>query len=162
MIVSDASPLINLAKAGKLHLLKDLFGKVLIEEEVKSETIDRGKQEAAPDALIIEDALREGWIEVQRIRTVKDIKGIHSGERNSIFLAKEHKCIVLIDEEDGRDVARAMHLKVRGTLYVLKKAVEKSILSKKDAIGALNEMVSGGFRISASIYSKFLDELEKI
>jgi len=35
MIVSDASPLICLAKAGKLYLLKEMFGKVLIEEEVK-------------------------------------------------------------------------------------------------------------------------------
>jgi len=28
MIVSDASPLINIAKAGKLYLMKELFGKV--------------------------------------------------------------------------------------------------------------------------------------
>lgn len=34
MIASDASPLICLAKAGKLSLLRELFGKVLIEEEV--------------------------------------------------------------------------------------------------------------------------------
>jgi len=101
MIVSDASPLINLAKTGKLHLLKDLFGKVLIEEEVKREVVDRGKEEYAPDALIIEDALREGWIEVKKIRAVRDIQGIHSGERNSILLAEKHKCIVLIDDEDG-------------------------------------------------------------
>jgi predicted nucleic acid-binding protein len=162
MIVSDASPLINLAKAGKLHLLKDLFGKVLIEEEVKRETVDRGKEEYAPDALIIEDALREGWIEVKKIRAVRDIQGIHSGERNSILLAEKYKCIVLIDDEDGREVARAMLLKVKGTLYVLKKAVEKGNLRKQDAISTLNEMMSGGFRISARIYSKFLDELEKV
>ncbi len=162
MIVSDASPLINLAKVGKLHLLKDLFGKVLIEEEVKREAVDRGKEEFAPDALIIEDALREGWIEVKKISAVKDIQGIHSGERNSILLAEKHKCIVLIDDEDGREVARAMLLKVKGTLYVLKKAVEKGNLRKQDAISTLNEMMSGGFRISARIYSKFLDELEKV
>jgi predicted nucleic acid-binding protein len=162
MIVSDASPLINLAKVGKLHLLKELFGKVLIEEEVKREAVDRGKEEYAPDALIIEDALREGWIEVKKISAVKDIQGIHSGERNSILLAEKHKCIVLIDDEDGREVARAMLLKVKGTLYVLKKAVEKGNLRKQDAISTLNEMMSGGFRISARIYSKFLDELEKV
>jgi predicted nucleic acid-binding protein len=59
MIASDASPLICLAKAGKLHLLRELFGKVVIEEEVKRETIERGKEERAPDALVIEDAIKE-------------------------------------------------------------------------------------------------------
>ena len=52
MIASDASPLICLAKAGKLSLLREMFGKVVIEEEVKRETIDRGKEEGAPDASI--------------------------------------------------------------------------------------------------------------
>jgi UDP-glucose 4-epimerase len=46
MIVSDASPLISLAKVGRLSLLRALFEKVVIEEEVKREAIDRGKEEA--------------------------------------------------------------------------------------------------------------------
>ena len=42
MIASDASPLICLAKVGKLYLLREIFERVLIEEEVKRETIDKG------------------------------------------------------------------------------------------------------------------------
>ena len=76
MIVSDASPLISLAKAGKLFLLRELFGKVLIEEEVKRETIERGKEEGAPDALVIEDAVKEGWIEVDKIKEEERFSGI--------------------------------------------------------------------------------------
>jgi predicted nucleic acid-binding protein len=160
MIVSDASPLINLAKARKLHLLKDLFGKVLIEEEVKLETIDRGKDEGAQDAELIEDALNEGWIVVHKIKNTKIIQGIHQGESNSILLARKHNCMILIDEEDGRDVAKAMGLEVKGTLYILKKSVEKGIISKQESIQALNEMMVDGFRISARIYAKFLEGLE--
>jgi predicted nucleic acid-binding protein len=44
MIVVDALPLICLAKAGKLSLLRELFDKVLIEEEVKREAIDGEKK----------------------------------------------------------------------------------------------------------------------
>lgn len=160
MIVSDASPLINMAKAGKLNLLRELFGKVLIEEEVKRETIDRGKEEGAPDALVIEDALKEGWIEVDKINEEKSFTGIHKGEGNSILLAKKHKCLVLIDEEDAREVARAMGLKVRGSLYVLKKAVERGLISKDDAIRTLDEMIEDSFRISTRIYMKFLEGLK--
>ena len=61
MIASDASPLICLAKAEKLSLLRKLFGRVVIEEEVKREEIERGKEEGDPDALVIENAVREGW-----------------------------------------------------------------------------------------------------
>lgn len=161
MIVSDASPLIYLAKAGKLYLLKEMFGKVLIEEEVKRETIDRGKEEGAPDASVIEDAVNAGWIEVEKVEEVKRFSGIHKGEGNSILLAKKHKCLVLIDEEDGREVARAVGLKVRGCLYVLKNAVEKGLMSKDGAIKTLDEMIEDGFRISTRIYVKFLEEMER-
>jgi predicted nucleic acid-binding protein len=159
MMVSDASPLICLAKVGKLHLLKDLFGLVLIEEEVKRETIDRGKEEGAPDALIIEDALKEGWIKVEKIEDEKRFRGIHKGEGNTVLLATKHKCLVLIDEEDGREVARAMGLKVRGSLHVLKKAVENGLMSKEEAFKTLDEMIEYGFRISTRIYTKFFEEM---
>ena len=89
MIVSDASPLICLAKAGKLYLLKEMFGKVLIEEEVKRETIDQGIEEGAPDASVIEDAVKDGWIEVEKVEEVKSFSGIHKGEGNSILFAKK-------------------------------------------------------------------------
>ena len=93
MIVSDASPLICLAKVEKLSLLRELFGRVVIEEEVKREAI-------------------------------------------------------------------VMGLKVRGSLYVLKKAVENGLISKDEAIKTLDEMIEDGFRISTRIYAKFLDEVK--
>ena len=161
MIVSDASPLIYLAKAGKLYLLREMFGKVLIEEEVKRETIDQGKEESAPDASVIEDAVNAGWIEVAKVEEEKSFSGIHKGEGNTILLAKKHKCLVLIDEEDGREVARAVGLKVRGCLYVLKNAVEKGLMSKDGAIRTLDEMIEDGFRISTRIYVKFLEEMKR-
>lgn len=159
MIVSDASPLIYLAKAGKLSLLKELFRKVVIEEEVKRELIDQGKEEGAFDALLIEDAIKEGWIKIEKIEDDKKFTGIHKGEGNTIMLANGYKCLVLIDEEDAREVARAMGLKVRGCLYVLKEGVERGLLSKDEAIKTLDDMIDYGFRISTRIYAKFLEKI---
>lgn len=42
MPVSNASPLIYLAKIGILNYLKDFYGSVQIPQEVKKETVDRG------------------------------------------------------------------------------------------------------------------------
>ena len=54
-----------------------------------------------------------------------------------------------------------MGLKVRGSLYVLKKAVEKGLMSKDEAIKTLDEMIKDGFRISTRIYTKFFEEMKK-
>jgi predicted nucleic acid-binding protein len=54
-----------------------------------------------------------------------------------------------------------MGLKVKGCLFVLKKAVEKGLLSENNAIRALDDMMAGGFRISARVYVRFLAEVRK-
>lgn len=68
--VSNATPLIYLAKAGKLHLLRAVFGEVLIPEEVKVEVVDRGKELGKKDAYAIEAAIEEGWLVVEPARGV--------------------------------------------------------------------------------------------
>ena len=57
-VVSDASPLILLAKIRRLDLLKKLYSEVLIPKEVKEEVT---KQEVPP----IISGIREGWIKVK-------------------------------------------------------------------------------------------------
>ena len=43
-VVSNATPLIYLAKVDKLNLLKSVFSNVFIPEEVKREVVDEGKR----------------------------------------------------------------------------------------------------------------------
>ena len=43
-IASDATPLIYLAKLKKLELLKSLYSKIIISQEVKIEIVDEGKK----------------------------------------------------------------------------------------------------------------------
>ncbi len=132
----------------------------LVEEEVKKEVIDKGKEEGAADSVSIEECIQNGWIIVRRVKNKKEFEGIHLGEASSILLAKELDVMVLIDEEDARVVARALGLKTRGTLYVLRKCVERGIISKKEAIEILDDMLNEGFRLSAHLYSEFIRNLK--
>jgi predicted nucleic acid-binding protein len=56
--VSDTSPLIWLAKVGKLCLLKNLFGEVIIPQEVYAEAVDEGLKHGFSDALTIKECKR--------------------------------------------------------------------------------------------------------
>ena len=65
MVVSNSSPLIWLAKIGKLTLLKILFGEVSIPRKVHIE-ITLEKQSA--DSILIGEAVKESWIKVSEER----------------------------------------------------------------------------------------------
>jgi hypothetical protein len=42
-VVSNASPLINLARVGKLDLLRDLYGEIIIPDAVWHEVVKDGR-----------------------------------------------------------------------------------------------------------------------
>ncbi|MBE8540544.1 DUF3368 domain-containing protein, partial [Geoglobus acetivorans] len=128
MIVSNATPLIYLAKAGKLHLLK-IFGEVVIPEEVKIEVVDRGKALEKADAYVIEKAINEGWIRVMKAEMVNLALELHPGEKAVLSLAK-HLGVkeVLVDEKPARFAAKLLGLKPRGTVFVLLRALQEGML----------------------------------
>jgi len=82
--VSNASPLIYLARLNKICLLKDLFGQVQIPLEVKVETIDRGKAKGYSDAYVIEEALNKGWLVTDALTTENERKSDALAEMTGI------------------------------------------------------------------------------
>ena len=110
-IVSNATPLIYLAKAGRLDLLKAVFGEVYIPEEVKIEVVDRGKQLGETDAYLIEKAISEGWLKVLETELIEIPIKLEPGEAAALSLAKKLKIgEVLIDEASARVAARLLDL----------------------------------------------------
>ncbi|MDL1980683.1 MAG: hypothetical protein LWX02_04265 [Deltaproteobacteria bacterium] len=51
IVVSDSTILIGLVKIGKLDLLKEIFSKVFIPEEVFKEVVERGKGKSGPSLM---------------------------------------------------------------------------------------------------------------
>ena len=58
IVVSDSTILIGLVKIGKLDLLKEIFSKLYIPEEVFKEVVERGK--GKPGSKVIKEST---WIE---------------------------------------------------------------------------------------------------
>jgi predicted nucleic acid-binding protein len=155
MIVSNSTPLIGLAKIGRLDLLKDLFKEVVIPEEVRVETVDRGIENNSPDAYVIRKALEDGWIVVRDVKILSGLTdfGIDLGEAATLSLAR-NRCEkeVLIDERHARLAAKALGLKPLGTIYVLLAALKRGVISYEEYAAALEGLIKSGFRLSEEVY----------
>ena len=123
-VTADASPLIGLATAGALHLLRELFGIVTITRLVKDEVTGHARR---PGARELEAAMREGWIRVAPAPPETwGITGVDAGEASTIALAAQHEgALVLIDDALGRAQAAALGLEMldlAGLLLAAKRA----------------------------------------
>jgi len=142
-IISNTSCLIVLDNIGMLDVLKELYGKVFITEEVSKEF---GK--TVPD-----------WIEVRKVRDNKYLKLMKNfvdlGEASTIALAVETDAIVIIlDDLKARKLAQKLNLKITGTIGVLVKARKRNIITSTQEV--LNKLRNEGFRISDEIEKEFL------
>ncbi len=139
--VSNTSPISNLACIGRLNLLHEQFSELWIPPAVDSELRDLPNSRARK---LISDAKRAGWI--QRWPDIANTKlvsllmlELHRGEAEAIALALETKADhLLIDERDGRLMARQLGLSLTGVLGVLLRAKKmKQVKAIKPEIAAL-------------------------
>lgn len=156
MIVSNSGPLIHLAKIDKLNLLKELFGEVVVPYEVNIEVVDRGKDEGAADAFLIESEIEKGWIVIdhntsKNLKEISEKLGTEIGEAAAILLAKKRKCPLLLDELAARRFAVGLGLEVVGPIGVLIRSAKVQKISKSEALDALNKLARV-MRLSVDIY----------
>ena len=134
-VVSNSTPLIYLAKIGRIDLLRAVFGEVFIPQEVKNEVVDKGKLLGEEDAYIVEKAINEGWLNVLPNEKIEVPMKLHEGEVAALSLAKKLNIkIVFLDEVSARSAARLLDLTPRGTVFVLLKAQEKKEIDLDECI----------------------------
>jgi len=160
-IVADAGPLIHLARINKLNLLHILFKEVHIPNAVKTETVDKGKTQGYVDAITIEKAISSGWVKVAQVKSnaenLAKEANISIGEAEAIFLAKQMKTTkLLIDDARARKIAQTLGLKPHGTIYVLKLALIKNIISKKEYRQSLQKAINTGLYLTTELYMQAL------
>ena len=162
MIVSNASPLIYLAKVGKLELLK-IFGEIYIPEEVKVEVVDRGKALGEQDVYVVEQAIKEGWIKVLKTEPIEIPIKLHPGEIAVLSLAKKLGVReILVDEKPARFAAKLLNLKPRGTVFVLLKALKDGMIYLDEFIDTLSKMIRQGFRLKEEVVVEAIKEAKRI
>lgn len=157
IVISDASPITNLATIGRLDLLRALYQRVLIPPGVAAEL--QAGDSAGIHAELVASA---GWIE---IRPVADqaavevlLQNLDQGEAESIVLAGETQAdLLLMDEKIGRAIASERGIRTIGLLGALVMAKRSGVISTvKPVLDALVD--DAGFWVGQALYAEVLHE----
>jgi predicted nucleic acid-binding protein len=157
MIVSNTSPIINLACIDRLDVLPALFGEIAIPDAVFHEIAT-----AHPDAPGASDVRTAPWV---RRRSVVNRPLVDSlrleldpGEAEAIACAVEANAkLLLIDERRGRLVALRLGLATTGLMGVLLLARKKGLIeSIRPLLDDLRRVA--GFWIGDALYAQVLRE----
>jgi uncharacterized protein len=148
--VADAGPLIGLARVGLLHLLRRLYGKVLIPVQVFEEL--QISEDRPGGAGALRAAMDEGWLESAPLGKGEELESLSlalgsGGEAGAILLSGQRPCrFLLLDERRGRSIAKKRGLRVVGTGGVLLAAKEQGLI---DGLGCARS--ARGERIPALV-----------
>ena len=157
-IISNATPLIYLAKSDKLTLLQNIINQVLIPKAVFREVVVEGKRLGEKDAYRVEKAIGQGWLRVEEVKNMFLTKvSLHPGEIEVISLAKEKGIkTVLMDDAKGRSVAELAGLKPVGTLWIFLQAVKNRIIDFDEFLSTVEDIIHAGFYFKNEIYIKVI------
>jgi len=157
-IVSNASPLINLARIKKLDLLHQLYDELTIPDAVWQEVVIEGAGQAGAN----DEVSNARWIKTQAVENKHLVRALQqeldAGEAEAIALALEGGGEqLLMDDHIGRETAHHLGLRYTGLLGVLVEAKRKGLISAlKPLLDALREIA--GFHISEALYMRVLQD----
>lgn len=155
IVVSDTSPITNLAAIGQLDLLRQLYTTIVIPVAVYNEMVAVAR--LVPGAVEVQTL---SWIQTQTVANVQSVidiqisqDDIDRGEAEAIILALELKAdLLLMDERRGRALAANYGLSVTGLLGVLLQAKRNGFIpAVKPVMDQLIE--EADFRISNQLYT---------
>ena len=136
IIVADTSPINYLILIKEIEVLPRLYGKIVIPEAVREELL----RPVAPEAVRIWTAQAPAWLETRTPASIADssLARLDAGERDAIMLATELNAEQLIvDDREGRRIAKERGISVIGTLGVLKEAAAMGFVDLRDCVARL-------------------------
>ena len=146
VIISDTSCLILLQKIGELLLLQKLFDHIIVTQMIADEWNDPLPQ----------------WIHIQNpISIINQFvleATLDKGEASTIALALETKdCVLIIDEQKGRKMAKQLGIAITGTLGILAQAKQNGFIVKLKPL--LDTIQRTDFRLSEYLIQEVLKQV---
>jgi predicted nucleic acid-binding protein len=158
IIVSNTSPLCNLAIAEHLWILHQLYQTIIIPQVVADEL----GQARAPEIQMI---LALEWIEIRTLsnttlaETLERDRYLDPGEAHAIALAVELNANeLLMDERLGRQAATELGIPIVGILDILRVAKLRGLITTVKPI--LDRLINDAqFRVAKPLYEQILQDV---
>ncbi len=157
VVVSDTSPLSNLAIIGRLELLREQFGEVLMPPAVVGELTALNSASART---VLSEAIQGGWLRQMPLASTapfpEELRGLDAGETEALRLALTISAnAVLMDEKEGRQCAASLGIRTIGALGVLISAKQSgSVSSLRREIERLRR--DAGFFVDKALETRVL------
>ena len=161
IVVSDTSPILNLARIRRLDLLASLYAQVLIPTAVRAELTTLKDQFSQTVAMALDSWLVTETPTDQAL--VRELRSrLDAGEAEAIVLALERKAtLLLVDEKLGRVAAKTFGLRITGLLGVLVDAKRSRLIEQVKPV--LDELISEArFWVSPELYREVLTTVGEI
>lgn len=150
-VVSDTGPIIALAKANRLSILKELFIEVFIPPAVHKELFAKTGSEGEQ----IERALND-FIHVSHLETLEEpvrlvLSDLDEGEKQAAGLASSmiKEVVLLLDDKAGRQAASKLNIPVTGVVGILLLAKRKGLIRNVTEI--IEEIRNNGYWLSDEV-----------
>jgi predicted nucleic acid-binding protein len=158
-VVSDASPLITLAKIKELDLLPKLYRAITITPQVYDEVVVTGASLSGAA-----EVLAARWIQIKPVANfaqfdlTREQFALGKGETSAIILAIEIGAdLLLVDELKARKTAQAHGLTVLGCVGILEDAFAKGLVI--DLASGYRRLIASGAYIDPEILNRSLRSL---
>lgn len=153
-VISDTSPLQYLHQAGCLDLLRDIYSRVAIPRGVAAELAAGHKL-----GVSLPETESLDWIETVEAPHLEILPlavDLGAGEREVLALAVSRPgSLALLDDRLARHFAELLQIRYTGTLGVLLKAREQSLLPRLRPV--LDRLETLGFRLDPKTRTAVLD-----
>jgi uncharacterized protein len=158
-VISNTSPLLNLAIIDHLFLLPQQFGQIYIPAAALAEL---KVNENLPGSSVLKTAIDDGWLVTQPVKKSVLVsllrRDLHQGESEAIALAIELAADkILLDEKEARQASRALGLSITGILGILLRGFhEDAVPSMQTVTERLQQEAS--FWIAPALLTQILEE----
>ncbi len=162
-VISNTSPLLNLAIINQLSLMRQQFREIIIPDGVFREL---KINEDIPGSQQLREAFEAAWITVKQVENETFVqllrRELDQGEAEAIALAIELKADwLLLDERDGRKIARQLGLNITGVLGIILRGWQQGNVSSVKTI--INQLRSDAhFHIAPHLEEQILREIGEL
>lgn len=165
-VLANTTVLSNFAAAGRLDLLRLLFGTLYVAQAVLDELqagLDEGYTFYSGIEGEVHPYCEEGWLRLVTIEGEEELGllqrmplKLHRGEAMSLAIAKCRGWRFLTDDRAARRIADELGISRAGTLAILAQAITHSLITLDEGNNLLREMIVHHYQSPVSDLAQIL------